>query len=132
MKRKITITIDIDTNRDQRPHSRAFATWQVESKEPLSETYRVNVGAGTSIEPNELIATIAHELGHILGTEFRLPGQVNDPIITHNFENEGPLAVASEAEAWNLAARIFRETRARGLGSYERDYGIKAENLEEV
>jgi hypothetical protein len=134
MKRKLTIEIDIDTDRDQRPNSRAFATWRLQpiTHEPISDTYKVKVGAGCGIEPNALISTIAHELGHILGTELRTPGQINDPRITRNFENEGQCIVNVEAEAWNLAARIFRETREIGLGSYERELGIKAENLEEV
>lgn len=134
MKRKITITIDIDTDRDQSFQTHAFATWEQRKDNglPVSDSYKVKIGAGQSQDTDCLIATISHELGHILGTEFRTAGQIGDPRVCYNFANEGQDIIASEAEAWSFAARIFRATRADGLGSYERAYKGIAQNLEEV
>lgn len=134
MKRKFTITIDIDTERDQTPQTYAYATWTSDCITHKSEpdSYQVCIGHGSTTELNELLAVVSHELGHIIGIEFRLPEQSNDPRLTHNFKHEGPAIVASETAAWNLATRIFRATRIDAISTYERDYVIKAGNLEEV
>ncbi len=132
MKRKVTVTIDVDT-------------------EQLGDSYfQDHSGTDCNIfeiqirkdsiqsDKNELpgVFTLAHECGHMIGEIFSLPVMTNDPRGHRSRmavvgKDAGERVYQSELEAWTLAETIleFDRDKWRCLDAYAKSWRVKVKPI---
>jgi hypothetical protein len=126
MKRKITVEIDIDTDRDgeTRLHGKTPNDFTIDIRSDIADAF--------GNKPGIVPCTLAHELGHLIGHVFNLPAAANEPRslfheTTHTLtESFGQRILASENEAWDIAELLLLESQLRRIAirGYEEGFGV--------
>lgn len=123
MKKKFTIEIDIDT--DQPGDSKAIAAASDVSKWTVLIRRDVLFNQGQ----DAIVPALAHELGHVIGYNCDLPGNMADPRFgraghSQNISPEYSARVLnSENEAWDIAERmlLIKKVREWAVKTYEKN-----------
>lgn len=129
MKKKVVIVIDIDTE-----EMGISASGPVITREGEPETYSIIVRddehARVDGQQNYL-ATYLHEMGHVTGAIFGLPGNTNDP-------RQGPASgqifsrlttkgvMESENEAWQIGQQLFDSARRNSMNTYAQNFDLQS------
>jgi hypothetical protein len=126
MKRKITVEIDIDTERS--------GDTVLTGNNPNNFTIAIrNDIIGMFGDKQHVVpCTLVHELGHLIGHVFNLPAATNEPRslfqMTSQVVNEsfGRRVLASENEAWDIGELLLLESKMRKIAirSYEKEFEL--------
>lgn len=110
MKKRFLIYVDIDTSRPGPSVAKA-------------KQYGVHrILINDSLGKADALSALAHELGHVIGTELEMPARSRDPRLTLSYSVDDYLVSLiqdSEIEAWEVAYKIlFRTFRDQCLATY--------------
>lgn len=73
--------------------------------------------AQASAEGFDMLATLTHELGHVVAAAAKLPANTSVMFI-HNLNRSPKDTLAAEIEAWGVAQKLFDETKKKCLAEY--------------
>jgi hypothetical protein len=127
MKTKLTVEIDIDTERDGATclaGTHIPGLYQIEVRKDIMDAF-----GASPLSPG---VALAHELGHLIAHVFQMPGSVREPRPLYpnqwgQFVPDYSLRVlASEKEAWDVAELIFQTKHAKieALKTYEKGFKL--------
>lgn len=118
MKKKFTIEVDINTELAGTTAATASrldtSNWRVRIRKDLTQF-------PVPVDSQSIAAAVAHELGHVLGFQCGLSGNIHDSRFGGDLAGVSykERVINSENEAWDIAEVIFKRLRQYAIKEYE-------------